>query len=186
MSPGYRVSTSPTIWQTCRVFDATPLIYLATVDHLEIAAHVEGPCHIPEEVYEEVVTAGIEHSHADARRIDHRVENGVFSVTEVDESSLAPQLRTNPTLSEADVSVLACAASIDGIAVMDEAAGRRVAAVEEIETRVTASLVLRCVKTGHLSVPEARETIDAIIEAGWYCTPDLYAQIVRKLESLAD
>jgi hypothetical protein len=28
--------------------------------------------------------------------------------------------------------------------------------------------------------------IDAMIDEGWYCAPDVYAKIVQKLDSLAD
>jgi hypothetical protein len=28
--------------------------------------------------------------------------------------------------------------------------------------------------------------IDAMVDEGWYCAPDVYAKIVQKLDSLAD
>lgn len=68
-------------------------------------------------------------------------------------------------------------------AVTDEATGLSAAAVEGIETRGTAYVVLSVVKGGKLSAEEGREAIDAMIERGWYVAPDLYAKIVRKLES---
>ena len=42
------------------VFDATPLIYLAKVDRLDLIQHLNEPCVIPDRVYEEVVETGIE------------------------------------------------------------------------------------------------------------------------------
>jgi predicted nucleic acid-binding protein len=68
---------------------------------------------------------------------------------------------------------------------MDEAYGRDVAATEGITTRGTAYLVLVPASNGTISVDEARTVIDAMIEEGWYCAPNLYAKIVQKLESLA-
>ncbi|MEY7852143.1 DUF3368 domain-containing protein [Natrarchaeobius sp. A-rgal3] len=165
------------------VFDATPLIYLATVERLRLVSRLDGPCRIPEPVHSEVVTAGLEEGYPDARRIEQCIDDGIFEVVSVDESSLVDRLQRNPNVSDADVAVLACAASFDATAVMDEATGRLVADVEGIETRGTAYLVLRCTKRGAIPVSEARETIDAMIEAGWYCSPDLYSKLVRKLES---
>ena len=81
------------------------------------------------------------------------------------------------------MAVLACANARNAIAVMDEAAGRSAAAVEEIETRGTAYLVLSAVKRGNYSPEAGRETIDAMIGHGWYVAPDLYAKLMRKLES---
>mgnify|MGYP006274953971 CR=1 FL=1 len=66
---------------------------------------------------------------------------------------------------------------------MDESAGRSAAEVEGAETRGTAYVVLSAVKQGELSPEEGREAIDAMIDRGWYVAPDLYAKIVRKLES---
>jgi len=67
---------------------------------------------------------------------------------------------------------------------MDEAYGRDVASTEGIDTRGTAYLVLLLVKRGALDPETAREAIDAMLEAGWYCAPDVYVGIVRRLDSL--
>jgi len=66
---------------------------------------------------------------------------------------------------------------------MDEAYGRDVASTEGIDTRGTAYLVLLLVKRGALDPEAAREVIDAMLEAGWYCAPDVYAGVLRKLDS---
>jgi predicted nucleic acid-binding protein len=86
-------------------------------------------------------------------------------------------------LSDADVAVLACADARNGVAVMDESAGRSAAEVEGVETRGTAYLVLAAVKDGQLSKAEGRDAIDAMIDHGWYVAPDVYTRIVGKLES---
>jgi hypothetical protein len=39
------------------------------------------------------------------------------------------------------------------------------------------------VKRGALDPETAREAIDAMLEAGWYCSPDVYAGVLRKLDS---
>jgi predicted nucleic acid-binding protein len=69
---------------------------------------------------------------------------------------------------------------------MDETYGRDVAATEGITTRGTAFLVLKLASEGTISVNEARSVIDAMVDEGWYCAPDVYAKIVQKLDSLAD
>lgn len=166
------------------VFDATPLIYLAKAEHLELIDHIDEPCAIPEPVYEEVVDTGIERGYPDARRIERAVENDVFDVVDAGETALAERLQDNENLSDADISVLAYADAHDAVAVMDETYGRDVAATEGIPTRGTAFLVLRLVKREVLRSDEARETIDAMLDAGWYCAPDVYAAILRKLDSL--
>lgn len=164
------------------VFDATPLIYLATVDRLDL---VQGEtCVIPAPVYEEVVTTGVEAGHPDARRVEGAVEAGLFEVRPVDDSDAAERLAGNPNLSDADASVIAVAAAAEGVAVLDERYSRAVASAEGVETRGTAWLVLSAVRDGRIPAEEGREVIDEMIDAGWYCSTDLYARLVRRLEGM--
>jgi predicted nucleic acid-binding protein len=167
------------------VFDATPLIYLAKADRLDVIETLDEPRFVPEAVHREVVTAGIERGYDDARRIERVVENGLLDVVSVDtgDSPIATRLARHPGLSDADVAVLACAAARDGVAVMDESAGRSAAEIEDVETRGTAYLVLAAVRDGSLSPADGRTAIDAMIDRGWYVAPDVYTKIVRKVES---
>lgn len=168
------------------VFDATPLIYLAKVDRLTLVQQLEVSCVLPERVHEAVVATGLEAGYPDARRIERSVDAGQFDVVAVETTPLLSRLRTNDSLSDADVAVLAYADAHDGVAVMDETYGRDVAAAEGITTRGTAYLVLTLAKQGAISVDDARTVIDAMIDEGWYCAPDLYAKIVRKLDVFSE
>ena len=167
------------------VFDATPLIYLAKAEQLDVIETLDEPRIVPMAVHHEVVTAGVERGYDDARRIERAVEDDRIEVVTVDldESAAAERLQRHPGLSDADVAVLACADGRDGVAVMDESAGRSAAAVEDIETRGTAYLILSAVKRGAMAPEQGRETIDAMVDAGWYVAPDIYAKLVGKLES---
>lgn len=166
------------------VFDAAPLIYLAKVDQLTLISALDDSCVIPDQVYIEVVETGIEEGYPDARRIEHCVDDETFTVQSVDEASVFQRLCRNPKLSNADCAVLACAFEHDGIAVMDETYGRDVAATEGVTTRGTAYLVLHLADQQVLSVETARTVIDEMIEAGWYCSPSMYAKLVQKLDSI--
>ena len=168
------------------VFDATPLIYLARVDRLALVQQLDASCVIPERVYEEVVGTGLEQCYPDARRIERSVDADRSDIVSVATSALLTRLQDNSNLSDADVAVLACADAHDSVAVIDETYGRDVAAAEGITTRGTAYLVLKLASEGTLSVDDARTVIDAMIDEGWYCAPDVYAKIIQKLDSLAD
>ena len=168
------------------VFDATPLIYLAKVDRLALVQQRDASCVIPERVYEEVVETGREQCYPDTRRIERSVDADRSDIVSVATSALLTRLQDNSNLSDADVAVLACADAHDGVAVMDETYGRDVAAAEGITTRGTAYLVLKLASEGTISVDDARTVIDAMIDEGWYCAPDVYAKIIQKLDSLAD
>lgn len=167
------------------VFDATPLVYLAKVELLELLDALTADCLVPGLVYEEVVVKGLEGGYPDARRIERMIEAGQFEVREVEHTNLFARLADNPKLSQADAAVLALADRASGTAVMDERYGRTVADTEDIPAHGTAYLVVSLVRDDELATDEAQNAIDAMLDAGWYCSPDLYAKISRKIESLS-
>lgn len=160
------------------VLDATPLIYLAKADALEV---IDGfDVVTTQEVYEEVVKHGKEAGASDARR----VERYELNVVEASENETRERLADVPGLSAADASVLALAEEKGETAVMDEKRGRSVAEAEGIDVRGTAFLLLSAVKRNELSADEAREILDVMVEEGWYCSTSFYAKIVGRLEEL--
>jgi predicted nucleic acid-binding protein len=167
------------------VFDAAPLIYLATVERLTLVGDLSQSRLVPEPVYEEVVTRGIDAGHADARRVEHAIEADVLAVISVPDTETFDRLQANERLTGADAAVLAAADARDATAVRDEQYGRDVADAEGIDTRGTAYLVLRLLKTDAIDPAAAQETIDDMLDAGWYCAPDLYAAIRRTIDDLA-
>lgn len=168
------------------VFDATPLIYLARANQLDSVAELADECLIPEPVYDEVVTEGLDAGYPDARRIEAVVEADRLAVCELPDSDFANRLERNNGLSGADVAVLTVAASTDGTAIMDERRGRQVARVEGIPVHGTAFLVLALLRDGVLDRQEALGTIDEMIDAGWHCSTDLYAQIRERIDDFDD
>lgn len=165
------------------VFDASPLVVLATAERLALLSHFE-ECLLPDRVHEEVVLAGREHGYADAHRVARAVDDGLLAVRTVNESDLFGTLGGVEGLSTADAAALALAAQVDGTVVVDEAIGREVAAAEGIHARGTAWLVLCLVRDGTLSAEEGRAVVDELVAAGWYCSTDLYRQIVAKIAGL--
>lgn len=167
------------------VFDATPLIYLAKAERLSHLSQLDEPRLVPQRVYDEVVTDGLEDAYPDARRIQRHVDDGLLEVKHVDPTPLFERLEANHALSDADRAVLTLAAKQSAVAVMDEQHGRAVARTEGIPTRGTAYLLLSLVKDGHISSSEARATLETMLEKGWYCSPDLYAKVLEKLDTIS-
>jgi predicted nucleic acid-binding protein len=166
------------------VFDATPLIYLGKAKRLDVLAAVEHRLLIPGRVYEEVVGDGTKEGYPDAKRINERYRDGLFDRRTVEKDERFERLLNETTLTPADTAVLLLADEVDGVAVMDEKHGRAIAEVEHIDTRGTTYLLLSLVKGGDLPADEARETIDAMVSAGWHCSTDLYSKMLRTLEEL--
>lgn len=163
------------------VFDATPLIYLAKAGKLERLDALETEKVIPEAVYAEVVTTGKEKEIADAFAVEKCVEAGVFSVEAARRGDVFSTLRGNRRLSEADVAVLAMAKQRGGTAIVDDDYARSIAAVEDIDNRGTIFLIVRMLRRGTMTPDEARDTVDTMIDHGWYCSLDLYKEIVNTI-----
>jgi len=168
------------------VFDATPLIYLAKASQISLLSNRSENRVIPRLVYEEVVTTGIEAGYPDARRIEQEVDENHFTVEEAPPNALFDRISSNARMSAADAAVLALADEKSGIAVMDEAYGRRVAETESVETHGTAYLLLALVADGAIDAKDAIEAFDDIVEAGWYCSTNLYAKVMQTLDTYGD
>lgn len=163
------------------VFDATPLVYLAKADRIEELDALEEEKIIPEKVYTEVVEEGKKTGEPGAEKIEEAVEQGVFRVTDAESYA---EKQENSSLSQADIEVLSLAEEKDATAVMDEEHGRNVARARDVNIRGTAYLVLKLLKQGQVTPEQARSTIDTIIEEGWYCSTDLYKEIMNKINQL--
>ncbi|PSQ50744.1 DUF3368 domain-containing protein [Halobacteriales archaeon SW_6_65_15] len=167
------------------VFDATPLNYLGKIDRLDVVADLDRNLVVPGRVYKEVVGEGMKHDYADAKRINALGRDGTIKQQAFEKNDQFEQLVQSTPLSPADVAVILLADELEGTAVLDEDYGRTVAETEGVETRGTAYLVLSRVKDGEMEPEDAREIIDGMLDAGWYCSTDLYSKILRKLEEFA-
>lgn len=167
------------------VVGTTPLVYLARSDRLGALERVGSDLLVPGRAYDGVVAAGMEAGGADAKRVEEYVQDGVLQRRSVEATEQFDRLVAETELTPTDAAVLHLADEADGIAVLDEGHARRVADAVDVGTRSTAYLVLLAVERGDLSADEARDAIDAMLDAGWHCSPDLYAQVLRKLDELA-
>ncbi|MGM0510099.1 MAG: DUF3368 domain-containing protein [Thermoplasmatota archaeon] len=163
------------------VFDATPLIYLAKAGVLHLLSELNEEKVIPESVHREVVEEGKKKGFPDARKIEKLIEDEAFEVLTWGSGELYYQLVDNSFISKADIDVLEIADEDDGVALMDEDYSRSIAEVEGIECRGSVYLVFRLLKEGVIDDQKAMEMIDKMIEEGWYCSTELYSQIVGRL-----
>jgi len=162
------------------VLDATPLIYLAKTESLDVLGGFDVVT--TEGVHEEVVVDGKEAEAPDARR----VERYTVEVREAPDNEIYHPLSDSEKLSDVDAEVLALAHTEDATAVMDEKIGRTVAKVEGIDVRGTAFLLLRSVKNGEKTAEEARGILDGMVDAGWYCSTSFYSDILDKLDEIGE
>lgn len=166
------------------VFDASPLIVLASAGRLSLLETFDRQLVVPRPVRVEAVDTGLESGYADARRLKTAIDDGRLSVQEVERTDLYDELSSTGGLSEADASVIAHASANEAVAIMDERIGRTVAEAEGVQTRGTAFVVLSRVRDGAISAEEGKAIIDELVEGEWYCSTDLYRKILSTLEDM--
>lgn len=166
------------------VLNATPLIYLSKVERLELLSELDEELVIPTSVHREVVVAGQERGESDARRVAKLLEEGTIDLVEAPSRSLAAGFEESENLHEAERDVLLLADEHEATAILDERYGRGIARSEGIDHGGTLFVLLELVMAGAMTPDGMRETVDAMIEAGWYCSTKLYAEILRTIEEL--
>ncbi len=112
------------------VLDASPLIYLAKLDALDVLSVATGEASVTPTVLEEVTRPQLAYRHPDAVEIEQAVTSGLIRVQELDgdERSLAVDFTERvPGLHHGEAEVLSLAVSRSVSAVIFERQARRVA-----------------------------------------------------------
>lgn len=165
------------------VLNSTPLIYFARIGMLGVLERLPDRKIIPKAVYEETVVKGKGINRRDAFIIDKLVKDGAFRVEEAKEKFLG-HLLAIPRLDRAEAEVLALAKELGAAAVIDDMAARSAADIEGIRYGGSAWLLFRLVRQKIIRKGEAKKFIDEMIKAGWRCSTELYAAILKELEEL--
>lgn len=164
------------------VFNTTPLIYLAKAGLLPYLGDL--PCDIITcaGVKAEAVERGKAKSASDALVIEKALGEGVLKVEEIRDRAFLNMLTRIPEIHEVDAEVLALAREVRGIAVIDEAVGRRVARANGISYAGTPFVLALLVVNRKISKDRARLALDEIVRSGWRCSAELYSKILSMID----
>ncbi len=138
------------------VADASPLIYFAKMDQLNLLHLVLGPVGISPAVYRETVIAGQERGLQDAQRVAEAIECGqiVRVVLNEDEVELARNLQQNdPRLGPGECKTIACAVHRGLKAILHDKKARWVAAGYKVQTTQGVDILFLALLHRHLSLP---------------------------------
>lgn len=167
------------------VFDALPLIFLSRIRLLSEAVDLFSDSLLAESVRVEVVETGRILGTPEVSIVEGLLEGGRLRVAAVPRSAVARRLESNPQLSRADRDSLAIASEGDCRILADDAAVRSVAKHLGLRHGGTLSVLFSLVDSGRLPHGEAVDRLDALVDAGWYCSAQLYRAARKALESRA-
>jgi len=169
--------------------DAGPLIWLGKCDTLNLLKKSYSEIVIPEAVYEEAVTRGVEKGYADAQVIKKAVEEGWIRVfkprrqfidrVEDRENKLGIELGKG----EREAIALALEKGISLFLTNDEDA-YQIGKSLGLEPNGVLYVLLKAVKKRHLSNKQAKESLGQMLEGGFWLSPKIIHIFYEALDRL--
>jgi predicted nucleic acid-binding protein len=145
------------------VIDASPLIYFARIDAIQLAAKVLGEIQVPPAVFEESVTAGRAGGYADAEVIAEAIAAGWLQQLTLDSESsqIAAELGQLPSLGLGECETIAHAKCQGLRAVLEDRRARRVATDLGVSTLGCIDVLYLALIRRKIEVPEFRSLLRA-------------------------
>jgi len=171
--------------------DAGPLIWPAKNSILDILRKMYPHIMVPEAVYEEAVTRGLEWGFTDAQVIREAVEEGWIEVCKTDEQIINRVLSVEKRLGvelgegEREAIVLALEKRTPTFLTNDEDA-HQVGSTMGLEPKGVLYLLLRSVKEGCLDGKRVREALKKMLEGGFWLSPTIIHNFYETLNRLQE
>jgi len=163
------------------VSNATPLIYLAKANQLQILQEVGFQVFIPQRVYHEVVTEGKRLGEEDAYLVDEAIKEGWLSVQEV--KKLHPvQIPIHP--GEREVISLAKELGISRV-LMDDAKARKASELLGLKPTGTLGIILRAVSMHKFTFERFLDILEDMVQSGFYLKEEVYLKVVHEAHRLS-
>jgi len=155
------------------VADTSPLLNLALVDRLDLVDEQFETIHVPEQVWDEL-TAGDE----DVPGLRALRDAGTLTVVPVDRSDLYAEIAHE--LDVGETAAITYAIENDAsLLLLDERDGRQVARRHDLDVTGAIGILLRGAKEGTVDL---RAELDALRDAGFWISDDLYDEVLRRYE----
>ncbi len=169
--------------------DAGPLIWLGKCDTLHLLKKLHSEIVIPEAVYEEAVTRGLEKGHEDAQITNKTIEEGwirgykpkkqFIDRVEDRENKLGIELGKG----EREAIALALEKGISLFLTNDEDA-YQIGKSLGLEPNGVLYVLLKAVKERHLSNKQAKESLGQMLEGGFWLSPKIIHIFYEALDRL--
>ena len=171
--------------------NAGPLIWLARNSILPILRKMYSHIIVPEAVYEEAVTRGLEGDFKDAQVIREAIEEGWIEICKTDEQFinrvLSVEKRLDVELGEGEREAIALALEKETLIFLtnDEDA-HQVGATMGLEPKGVLYLLLGSLKEGYLDGKRIREVLKKMLEEGFWLSPTIIHSFYETLNRLQE
>lgn len=162
------------------VSNATPLIYLAKADKLNLLKGIAKQVYIPEAVFQEVVIMGKRLGEKDAYRVEKCIDQGWLNIQKA-KKMLSFDIPIH--YGELEVISLAVQEGINKV-LIDDAKARSIADLAGLQPVGTLWVLLESVKNRMMDFDEFLSTLESIINSGFYLKDEVYIKAIRKASEL--
>jgi predicted nucleic acid-binding protein len=163
------------------ISNATPLIYLAKANQLEILKTVVQQIIIPQSVYREVVVEGKNLGERDAYRVERAISQGWIIVQEA-KDTYPVEIPIHP--GEAEVISLAKEIGLKRVLV-DDVKARVACQLAGLRPIGTVGIILMAVKDHKLSFDQFLTTLEDIVRSGFFLKEEIYLRAVQEAKRLS-
>jgi len=169
------------------VTDSTVLIYLAKLGDLGLLDELFDETHVPERVYEEVVTRGREERYADALPIREAAE-AFLDVRSLPREARerADEIQRSSGLERGESTAIALAEAEGARCLTDDHAARKTAESLGVEVGGTIYVHLESLDGGHITYEGYVDRLDELTDNGFRMSASLYRRAVEAGEELAN
>jgi predicted nucleic acid-binding protein len=169
--------------------DAGPLIWLSKCSILNLLNKLYAEVMIPEAVYEEAVTRGIEKGYTDAQLIRRAIEEGWIKVLRPSgqfiERVKAEEVRLSTDLGEGEREAMALALEKrTTVFLTDDEDAHRTGKALGLEPKGVLYLLLKGVKDGHIDKEKATESLGKMLDEGLWLSPEMTHRFHEALNQL--
>lgn len=162
------------------VSNATPLIYLAKTDKLNLLKAIANQVYIPKAVFQEVATEGKRLGEKDSYRVEKCINEGWLNIKEVNKL-LSFDFPLH--FGELEVISLAVQKGIKKV-LIDDAKARSVADLAGLQPVGTLWVILKAVKNRMMDFDEFLSTLESMIHSGFYLKDEVYIKVIRQARQL--
>lgn len=163
------------------VFDASPLIALASTGLLEKLERLGVEAIVPEEVRDEVAGNERATGHPERLILEQLFRQRTISVRRVRDDDALRRVSANPRLSRADAASLCLARERRGRLIADDRDLRVAARALRVGLGGSLYVLALAVEKRVIAAHDAVDAVERMIAHGWYCSPALLKSFTDRM-----
>ena len=167
------------------IADSTPLIWLSKIGKLSLLEKLYKQVIIPHEVYNEVVTFGLQQGYSDAIVVEDSIKKGWIKVQTLDGLQTERSqmiLEHAEELHHGEVHAIILAQTYNTLLIMDESVGRAFAETWGLKVHGTIYVLLQGLRKSIQTKEETVKAIYSLVEKGFRVEPSIILRMLDEIQ----